>query len=461
MEIDIVVTNKEEALKFDAEHIVHWVHPVGKNLGRIFSRGEGVSLIDTDGRELLDGSSQLVCVSLGYKYNDEIAAAAAEQIKKLPYLTTFWGWTSDTLIEFTRRLAKFVPKGLDHFAFTNGGSESTELAFQLARHYWKKNGRPNKHKVISLTNSYHGTSFGASSATGVFRGGFSSEFTPLVPGFIRSPSYYCYRCMLDLEYPSCGIQCAKQLEKIIVSEGAETIAAFIAEPEHGTAGDISPPPEYWPMVREICERYDILLIADEVMTGFGRTGTNFAVDHWGVKPDMIAMGKGIVSSYIPFGGLALNERVWNGLKDALLAGATYSGNPVAAAVANKVLEIYERDGVFENSAAVGKYAMERLERDFLPLPCVGEVSGLGLMMGIEIVEDKAARKGFDPASGTMLRIRDLAFERGLQIRVTDEGWAPSNRISFGPPLISTREQVDQMLDILYAVLREVCMGVTK
>lgn len=463
MEVEIVTTDKkaadkEELLKFDADHIVHWVTPVGQNAGRIFSESSDVSLFDTDGKELLDGTSQLVCVSLGYKYNEEIAAAAAEQLKKLPYMTTFWGFTSDILIEFTQRLSKFMPEGLDHFCFTNGGSESTELSFQLARQYWRKNGSPTKYKIISLHNSYHGTSFGATSATGVFKGAFSSAFVPLVEGFIKAPSYYCYRCMLDLEYPSCGIQCAKHLEKLIQTEGPDNIAAFIAEPEHGTAGDIPPPPEYWPMVREICDRNNILLIADEVMTGFGRTGTAFAVDHYGVKPDMITMGKGIVSSYIPLGGLALNEKVWEGLKGAVIPGPTYSGHPVAVAVANKVLEIYERDDVFQNVVEMGKYAMERLNREFLPLPCVAEINGDGLMIGIEIVEDKATKKGFDPASGTMTKIRELAIEKGLHIRVTDQGWAPSNRVSFGPPLISNKEQIDRMLDILYAVLQSVCMG---
>lgn len=450
--------DKNKLLQIDADHIVHWVIPVGQNAGRIFSDSKGVSLIDTDGGELLDGSSQLVCVSLGYGYNDEIAAAAAEQLKKLPYMTTFWGLTSDTLIHFTERLIKFMPEGLDHFCFTNGGSESTELSFQLARLYWKRKGQNSKYKIISLHNSYHGTSFGATSATGIFKGLFSSGYVPLVPGFIKSPSYYCYRCMLDLEYPTCGIQCAKHLEKLIETEGASNIAAFIAEPEHGTAGDIPAPPEYWPMVREICDRHNILLIADEVMTGFGRTGKAFCVDHWGVKPDMITMGKGIVSSYIPFGGIALNEKVWEGLKGALIPGATYSGHPVAAAVANKVLEIYERDDIFQNVVEMGEYAMKRLNEEFLPLPCVGEVSGKGLMIGIEIVEDKASKKGFDPTSGTMNKIRELAIEKGLHIRVTDQSWAPSNRVSFGPPLISNKEQIDQMLDILYSVLVSVCMN---
>ncbi len=454
-------TDTQEMLQSDAEHILHWVIPVGENAGRIFTHSKGVSLVDSDGKEMLDGSSQLVCVSLGYKYNDEVAEAASEQLKKLPYMTTFWGLTSDTLINFTERLLKFTPEGLDHFCFTNGGSESTELSFQLARLYWKQKGIGSKYKIISLHNSYHGTSFGASSATGIFKGLFSSGYVPLVPGFIKAPSYYCYRCMLDLEYPSCGIQCAKHLEKLIETEGASNIAAFIAEPEHGTAGDIPPPPEYWPMVQEICERHDILLIADEVMTGFGRTGKAFCVDHWGVKPDMITMGKGIVSSFIPFGGIALNEKVWEGLQGALIPGATYSGHPVAAAVANKVLEIYERDHIFENVVAMGKYAMKRLNKEFLPLPFVGEINGKGLMIGIEIVEDKASKKGFDPASGKMNRIRELAIEKGLHIRVTDQSWAPSNRVSFGPPLTSNKQEIDQMLDILYEVLTSLFMDTDK
>jgi putrescine aminotransferase len=447
--------DKDKLLQIDADHIVHWITPIGDKTDRIFSQSSGVSFIDTDGKGVLDGSSQLVCVSLGYGYNDEIAEAAADQLRKLPYMTTFWGLTSDAIIKFTERLNKFMPDGLDHYCFTNGGSESTELSFQLARIYWKQMGVGGKYKIISLHNSYHGTSFGASSSTGIFKGKFSSGYAPLVPGFIKAPSYYCYRCMLDLEYPSCGVQCAKQVEKMIELEGADSIAAFIAEPVHGTAGDISPPPEYWPMIREICDKHDILLIADEVMTGFGRTGKAFCVDHWDVKPDMITMGKGIVSSYIPFGGVALNEKVWDGLEGLSIPGATYSGHPVAAAVANKVLEIYERDDIFQNVVKMGDYAMKRLNEEFLPLPFVAEISGKGLMIGIEIVEDKKNKKGFDPESGKMNQIRDLAYENGLLIRVSDQSWGPSNRISFGPPLISNKEQIDEMLDILYSVLKTV------
>jgi len=442
---------EEELLKWDADHLMHWVTPVGQNAGFIIEKAKGIKFYDTTGKEYIDGASQLVCVTLGYKYNDEIAAVAAEQLKKLPYMTNFWGFTHPAMIECGQRLARLTPEGLDHFCFTNGGSESTEISFQLARKYWKIKGT-NKYKIISLYNSYHGVMYGAVTATGLFMGAMSSGFTPLVPGFIKAPSYYCYRCMLGLNYPECGIECAKQLEKIIQLEGPDNVAAFIVEPVHGTAGHMPPPPEYWPMVRDICTKYDVLLIADEVMSGFGRTGKAFAVEHWGVKPDMMTLAKGITSSYIPFGAVAMNDKVYDVFKGSFFAGATFSGHPVAAAVSSKVMEIYLRDKIFENAANIGKYAMERLKSQFLPLPCVGEVSGLGLMIGIEIVEDKANKKGFDPASGVMHTIQDKALENGLFVRVSDQSWTSSNRVSFCPPLVVTKEEVDKILDILYPIV---------
>lgn len=442
---------EEELLKWDADHLMHWVTPVGQNAGFIIDKAKGIKFYDTNGKEYIDGASQLVCVTLGYKYNDEIAAVAAEQLKKLPYMTNFWGFTHPAMIECGQSLAELTPEGLDHFCFTNGGSESTEISFQLARKYWKIKGT-NKYKIISLYNSYHGVMYGAVTATGLFMGAMSSGYTPLVPGFIKAPSYYCYRCMLGLNYPECGIECAKQLEKIIQLEGADNVAALIVEPVHGTAGHMPPPPEYWPMVRDICTKYDVLLIADEVMSGFGRTGKAFAVEHWGVKPDMMTLAKGITSSYIPFGAVAMNDKVYDVFKGSFFAGATFSGHPVAAAVSAKVMEIYVRDKIFENAANMGKYAMERIKAQFLPLSCVGEVSGLGLMIGIEIVEDKATKKGVDPASGVMHTIQDKALENGLFVRVSDQSWSSSNRVSFCPPLVVTKEEVDKILDILYPIV---------
>lgn len=441
----------EELLKWDADHLMHWVMPVGQNAGIILDRAEGISFYDTTGKEYLDGASQLVCVTLGYKYSKEVAAVALQQMERLPYMTCFWGFTHPALIECGQALAKLTPEGLDHFCFTNGGSESTETSFQLARKYWNIKGTK-KYKIISLYNSYHGVMYGSATATGLAMGAFSSGFAPLVPGFVKAPSYYCYRCMLGLKYPECGIECAKQLERIIHLEGADTVAAFIVEPVHGTAGHIPPPREYWPMVRDICTKNDVLLIADEVMSGFGRTGKAFAMEHWGVKPDMMTLGKGITSSYIPFGAVVVNDKVYDALKGSFFAGPTFSGHPVAAAVSAKVTEIYVRDKIFENAANIGNYAMKRLKAQFSPLPCVGEISGLGLMIGIEIVEDKGAKRGFNPASRVMNTIQDKALEKGLFVRVSDQSWSSANRISFCPPLVVTKEETDKMLDILYSVV---------
>ena len=444
--------NEKELLKWDANHIVHSITPVGENAGLIIERSDGISFYDTTGKEYLDAASQLVCMSLGYRHNDEIAAAAAEQIKKVPYMHNFWGFTNTATLDCAQRLAKITPEGLDHFSFTPGGSESIETAFQYARKYWKNKGS-RKYKIVSLYNAYHGVFFGSFAASGLPDFATKEDYGPMPAGFVKAPSYYCYRCMLDLEYPQCGIECAKQLDKIIRQEGPHTVAAFIAEPVHGTAGHIPSPPEYWPMVREICSKHDVLLISDEVMTGFGRLGKPFGVDTWNVKPDMMALAKGITSSVIPFGALAMSEKVYEGLRGSKLGGTTYGTHVVGCAVASKVMEIYEREKIFENAARMGEYAMEQLRKRFLEkLPCVGEVSGYGLMIGIEIVEDKAAKRGFDPESKTMLNIQQKAFANGLFIRVSDQSWGPANRISFCPPLIVKKEEIDKILDILHPLV---------
>jgi adenosylmethionine-8-amino-7-oxononanoate aminotransferase len=251
-----------------------------------------------------------------------------------------------------------------------------------------------------------------------------------------------------MNYPDCGIQCAKLLAYTIENEGKDTIAAFVAEPVHGTAGVIVPPPEYWPMVRKICTEHDVLLIADEVMTGFGRTGKMFATEHWDVKPDIMAMAKGLTSAYLPFGAVAVSDTVFEGLKGATISGFTYSGHPVCSAAATKVMEIYVRDRIVENAAKVGKYAMGRLKAEFLPLPCVGEVSGLGLMLALEIVADKATRASFPAEQGVPMRIGAETHQKGLLVRV-------GNRIAFTPPLIITKEEVDKALDILLPIVASV------
>ncbi|MFC2005477.1 aspartate aminotransferase family protein [Chloroflexota bacterium] len=414
------------------------------------NKSHGIYFQDTEGKEYIDGAAQLLCVNLGYGQT-EIVNAIMEEMHKLQYGMLFHGFSNVASIRCGQKLSDLVPQGLDHFNFTTGGSEGIDVALRLARLYWHAQGR-NKYKIISLYDSYHGVASGGLTATGSGRGFYESGVGPLVPGFTHIPSYYCYRCMFNQEYPNCNIQCARFLAEIIEKEGAENIAAFIAEPELGVGGMIAPPSEYWPIIREICTNYGLLLIADEVMTGFGRTGKMFAMEHWGVKPDIMVLAKGITSAYIPFGAVAFNDDIWQTLKGKNIVSYTYAGHPACGAAAVKAMEIYTRDKVVENAANVGRYALERLKKDFEPLPCVGGINGLGLMLGIEIVADKATKRPFDPKLDIMQRLQDKALEKGLFLRMADIKGTPSDRIVFAPPLIITTKEVDKALDILYPLL---------
>ncbi len=437
----------EELLKWDREHIIHPSCPVGQNLGIVFEKGHGVILQDTLGREYIDCTSQLTCVNLGYGRSEAIDAII-EQMKKVEYTTLFFGFSNKTSIECSQRLAEVTPEGLNHFLFTSGGSEGTESAFKIARLSTKR------HKIISLYDSYHGVTLGSLSATGEGKGSEWIGLEPLASGFIHIPSYYCYRCPFGKEYPSCDIQCAKFLAETIEREGPGTVAAFIAEPILGVGGTISPPPEYWPKIREICTKYDVLLIADEVMTGFGRTGKFFAVEHWGIKPDIMVIAKGITSAYFPFGAVAINDKVFNSLKGVIVSAFTYSGHPVGSAIAIKLIETYIKEKVVENAAKVGKYALDRLNAEFKSLPCIGDINGLGLFIGIEVVRDKVNKNTFDPALNVPRQIQAQACQKGLLIRARNIATSPGDRIALSPPLVITKEVIDKALDILYPILAD-------
>ena len=444
--------NKEihELIEWDREHLIHPICPIGENAAFIIDKAEGIVFKDIEGNEYLDASSQLVCLNLGYGRKD-IVEAIEGQLAKFSYFHQYWGMSNTTTIKCAQKLAEITPEGLDHFMFTSGGSESNEVAFRIARRYWNSKGS-NKHKIISLYDSYHGISFGAMSATGLGKGSLWKGAGPLVPGFLRIPSYYCYRCAFGKEYPECDIQCAQHLAFVIEREGPETVAAFIAEPAQGSSGHIIPPPEYWPKIRDVCKEYDIILIADEVITGFCRTGKMFALEHWDVKPDIMTMAKGITGAYFPFGAVAFNDQIHEVLKGQFFAGYTYSGQPTGAAAATKAIEIYLDENVADNASKVGKYALDRLNTEFKSLPCVGDIDGLGLMIGIEIVTDKATKRPFGPEAEILKRIQDETFRRGAFIRVSSISDGPGDRCAFCPPLITTIEQADKILDILYPVL---------
>ncbi len=439
----------DELLQWDRDHLIHPMSPIGSTRGIVFETAEGIILRDTEGREYIDSSSQLVNVNIGHG-RKEVIEAIVEQLGKLQYTTTYWGFTNTATILCAKKLAEITPPGLKHFFFTSGGSESVETAFKIARNYWHAK-KPEKHKILSLYHSFHGVSFGTLSATSLGMGRLGKSFGPLVPGFLHIPSYYCYRCAFGLEYPGCQIKCADFLAETIANEGQDSVAAFIAEPVQGSVGMISPPPEYWPKVRKICSEMGILLIADEVMSGFGRTGKLFGVENWEVIPDIMTMAKGITSGYIPFGAVAIREEIYQELKNRqtpFFHGFTYSGHPVGSAAAIKDMEIIVKEKLADNAARMGQYALHRLQEEFLPLPWVGAVNGLGLMIGIEYVEDKKTKAISKKVLAISQKIQDRALQEGLFLRVF------GNRVTLSPPLIINKEQMDKILDILKPILTD-------
>jgi len=431
----------EELVQYDREHLLHGLAAVKSNQGFVIESADGVWLTDTDGKKYMDLSAQAININLGHNRRDVIEAAKA-QMDKLVFSFILRGFVNLPSIQLAQKLTTIMPKGLDHYLFTHSGAETVDSAFRIANLYWKaKSAR--KYKLISLTMSYHGTSRGVATATTLSKGAI--EEMPRAPGHIHIPNYYCYRCPFDKAYPSCGIQCAKFLEYTIENEGKDTVAAFIAEPEQGASGFLAPPPEYFPMVRDICKKYDVLFIADEVMTGFARTGKMFAIEHWNVVPDMLCMSKGIVTGYLPFGALAVSGEIFDTLAGQFFpVGSTESGNPVCCAIGIKCIDIYQKERIVDHVAKVGAKARARLEKEFMALPHIGTVDGLGLMLSLEIVTDKETKGRPNPKLAD--KIQRLGVEKGALLRIV------SNRPGFSPPLTITQEECDRGLDILYSVL---------
>ncbi|HWU63972.1 MAG TPA: aminotransferase class III-fold pyridoxal phosphate-dependent enzyme [Ensifer sp.] len=427
----------------DRAHVLHPNHPVHQEVSFVVKRGKGVRLYDMEGRSFIDGRSQLNCVNLGYGYG-RLTAAIKDQVDELPYLSAFYQFSHPALIECAERLAASAPGDLNHVMFTSGGSEGVEAAFAMVRLYWSRLGR-NKTKIISRYNGYHGGTTGAMAATGMAMGGQTS-IQRLMPGHIHIAAPDPYRAGAGIEPEIYARLAADQLAQAIEMEGPDSVAAFIAEPVLGVGGYVPPPPGYWPLVREICDRYGVLLILDEVMTGFHRTGPRFAADHWQLKPDMMIVGKGINSCYVPCGGAVVSSRIVDVLSGAKLSGFTHTGHPLAMAAANAAFDAYDDDGIEENVNAMHTLMMARLQKDFLPLPNVGQVEGLGLMIGLELVADKKARTRLPDAAAQTIVSR--ALDRGLIIR------ARNGRLALCPPLVITEADVHAMLDILFPLVRE-------
>ena len=442
----MVSKRTQELLKADAEHVVHGMYAVGRNIGIVMEKAHGIYLEDSEGKEYIDLSSQLICVNLGHR-RQEIIDAVTKAMNEIDFVTTFFGVSNPYIVDVSQKLAKLTPGDLNHFHYTSGGAEAVDSAVKMARFYWSRKGLAGKYKIISLYASYHGSAGISTNVTGLGRGANQNPFGPVSSGFVHVAPPYSYRCMFG-DVPDCGQASIDYLESVIQAEGPESIAAFIAESIMGAAGVIEPPPGWWPKVAELCKKYDILLIVDEVMSGFARSGKMFACEHWGVKGDMMAMAKGIVNSALPFAAVAISDEVYDVLKDNMLAhGFTYSGHPIAAAASSAALDIYVRDKVAENAAKVGKHIKQRLESEFVPLPCVGYADGRGVFQALELVKDRKTKEPIDQPMKDKLW-QDL-FDAGIFTRVI--GWR-GNRMFICPPCVITIEEADKTLDIIKPII---------
>jgi putrescine---pyruvate transaminase len=406
----------------------------------IISRGEGSFIWDVDGHRLVDGVGGLWCTNLGFG-RKEIRDAIVAQLDELPFYNTFRGATHPRAIELSQRLVQLMqPDGAGSVYFSSGGSDAVEGALKLARQYWKVKGQRDRTKFISLRQGYHGVHFGGMSVNG--NTPFRRAYEPLLPGCFHVDTPWLYRNPYSQNPEELGRICAELLEREIIFQGPDTVAAFIAEPVQGAGGVIVPPPNYWPRVREVCDRHGVLLIADEVVTGFGRTGHMFGTRLWGVKADMWCLAKGISSGYVPLGATVVSSKVleaFNG-SDPVLGtinhGYTYGAHPIGAAAALATLDIIEREDIPARAAREGSYFLERLHAMEKRFPIVGDVRGVGLMAGVELVADKRTRATFPRGAPELARVHRETYRRGAMIRLSGAN------IILSPALTIERSQID-------------------
>src|SRR5215469_10755735 len=435
-----------QLLEADRRYLVHPLHhPDDHRQPLVVVEGRGAVLRDAEGREFIDGLSGLWNVNIGHG-RAELAEAAAAQMRRIAFASAYIGATNEPAVRLAEKIVGHAYPNTAAAYFTTAGAESNESAFKFARYYWKIKDKPEKTKIISRIHAYHGVTLAAMSATGM--AAYRNMFGPLVPGFIQVAAPYAYRWAGN-EEPGTGA--ADAVEQAILAEGAETVAAVIAEPVMGAGGVIVPPASYFPRLREICDRHDVLLIADEVITGFGRTGRWFALGHWGVEPDLVSFAKGVTSGYLPLGGNILSKRVHEAILNAPLDrrymhAATYSGHPVCCAVGLRNVEILEQDGLVERAAVRGRRLLAGLEelRDLL---VVGDVRGLGMMCGIELVSDRGTK---EPALGIGARFTREALARGLLPRIRAGSADPpiGDTICLSPPLMTPPDVLDRIPQIV-------------
>ncbi|MGE5849057.1 MAG: aspartate aminotransferase family protein [Candidatus Methylomirabilota bacterium] len=427
----------------------------------VITRGKGVYIYDREGREYLDAVGGIAVVNVGHGV-PEIIAAMTEQAQRVAFVSG-GAFANEPAQALAEELATWAPAGMRHVLLLAGGSEATETAMKLARQYHLERGKAGKYRVISRWISYHGNTIGALSMSG--RTAWRREFAPYLQHFPKIHPPYCYRCPYGKTYPSCQVACADDLERVITLEGPDSIAAFIAEPVIGTsAAGVTPPPEYYPRIREICDRHDVLFIADEVITGIGRTGKNFGIEHWGVVPDMITTAKALSSGYAPLAAVIVHDRVYDAIAQGsarTTQGFTYSGHPVSTAVGLAVLKYLKAHDLVANAGRIGRILLERLDA-LKRFSIVGDVRGLGLFVGVEFVADQATRRPFPPEAGVTRRIVEATLEQGVVVVPGMSGLidgVAGDHIQISPPYIFTEANVEQLVGALEVAIQKVMRDV--
>ena len=408
---------------------------------RIITRAEGIYLWDSEGNRMLDGMAGLWCVNVGYG-REELAKVAHDQMLELPFYNNFFKSTHPPAIELSQKLAEITPEGLNRVFYTNSGSEANDTVLRMVRRYWELQGQPVKQVVISRKNAYHGSTV-ASGSLGGMKAIHSQGGLP-IPGIVHIDQPYWFGEGGDTDPEAFGKQRAALLEEKILELGVDKVAAFIAEPVQGAGGVIIPPASYWPAIKAICEKYGILLVVDEVICGFGRTGEWFGSQYFDLKPDLMPIAKGLSSGYLPIGGVMVSDKV----ADVLVAkggeffhGFTYSGHPVAAAVALANIDILQREGIVDNVRDhTGPYLAEKWAT-LADHPIIGEARTLGLLGAMEIVKDKQSRERFGEPGETGTVCRDICFKNGLVMR------AVGDTMIISPPLVMSCEQIDELVSL--------------
>ncbi|HCW0488786.1 TPA: aspartate aminotransferase family protein [Pseudomonas aeruginosa] len=418
---------------------------------RIITKAEGVYIWDSEGNKILDAMAGLWCVNVGYG-REELVQAATRQMRELPFYNLFFQTAHPPVVELAKAIADVAPEGMNHVFFTGSGSEANDTVLRMVRHYWATKGQPQKKVVIGRWNGYHG-----STVAGVSLGGMKAlheqgDFP--IPGIVHIAQPYWYGEGGDMSPDEFGVWAAEQLEKKILEVGEENVAAFIAEPIQGAGGVIVPPDTYWPKIREILAKYDILFIADEVICGFGRTGEWFGSQYYGNAPDLMPIAKGLTSGYIPMGGVVVRDEIVEVLNQGgeFYHGFTYSGHPVAAAVALENICILREEKIIEKVKAETAPYLQKRWQELADHPLVGEARGVGMVAALELVKNKKTRERFTDKGVGML-CREHCFRNGLIMR------AVGDTMIISPPLVIDPSQIDELITLARKCLDQTAAAV--